>query len=284
MKSASIGSAFPWTALPVKFMSKSEKGADFETVCANIRSLASMRREKRPFLMINFLLLSMNVHQAEDIVRLAGRLGIDQVNFKQCDITRGELAKGLGLFGAEETKEIRRYKKALSRAARLARKLKIRTKAFSFSPDELPVCPQEPVNSLFVRYDGAAAPCINLAYGGPATFMGKDVVMPEFVYGQLPETDLPGIWGSEAAGRFQAETRTTGASARRRDHRKADGFLVAAVGEDPSVRQGRHDARAPRGVPSVIICTMFSFCFRSSVTGRVFYGIRIHTGRSDRYE
>ena len=179
------------------------KGADFETVCANIRSLASMRREKRPFLMINFLLLSMNVHQAEDIVRLAGRLGIDQVNFKQCDITRGELAKGLGLFGAEETKEIRRYKKALSRAARLARKLKIRTKAFSFSPDELPVCPQEPVNSLFVRYDGAAAPCINLAYGGPATFMGKDVVMPEFVYGQLPETDLPGIWGSEAAVDFR---------------------------------------------------------------------------------
>ena len=178
-------------------------GADFETVCANISGVASIRREKTPFLMINFLLLPMNMHQAEDIVSLAGKLGVDQVNFKQCDITRGELAKGLGLFGAEMTREIRRYKKALSRAVRLARKMKIRTTAFSFNPDEMPVCLQDPRDSLFVRYDGAVSPCINLAYSGPTTFMGKDVVMPELVYGRAPETDLAEIWESEASVDFR---------------------------------------------------------------------------------
>ena len=87
------------------------------------------------------------------------------MNFKQCDVIRGEEGKGLGLFHAAETGKIRRLKKRLAKARRLAKKLKIETTAFAFTPQELSVCQQDPRDSLFVRYDGTVAPCINLAIG-----------------------------------------------------------------------------------------------------------------------
>ena len=65
--------------------------------------------------MINFVLMHTNLHQVEDIVRLAVRLGVDQVNFKQCDVIRGEQGKGLGLFRREKSKEVREVEKRLGK-------------------------------------------------------------------------------------------------------------------------------------------------------------------------
>ena len=173
-------------------------GSDFERVCENLANIAKLRSGNRPKTMINFVLMAMNFHQVEDIVRLAARLGTDQLNFKQCDVIRGTRGKGHGLFGIEETKDIRRLKKSLAKARRLAKNLNIATTAFAFTPEERSVCEQDPRDSLFIRYDGLAAPCINLAIGGPTTFLGTDVLMPNVHFGRLPDTDLMELWQSES--------------------------------------------------------------------------------------
>jgi hypothetical protein len=59
------------------------------------------------------------------------------------------------------------------------------------------VCEQDPRDSVFIRYDGAVGPCINLAIGGPTTFLGKDVTMPVVHYGSLPDQDLLELWETE---------------------------------------------------------------------------------------
>jgi MoaA/NifB/PqqE/SkfB family radical SAM enzyme len=89
--------------------------------------------------MINFVLMHINFHQVEEILRLAGRLGIDQVNYKQCDVIRGNAGRGLGLFGQKETREIRQLKKSLEKAKRLAKKLKIQTTLFAMTARPPPV-------------------------------------------------------------------------------------------------------------------------------------------------
>ena len=127
-------------------------GSSFERVCENVSNIANMRTAKIPKTMINFVLMDLNVDQVEDIVRLAGQLGVDQVNFKQCDVIRGEAGKGHGLFSSQETKAIGKLKKSLDKARRLARRLNIQTTAFSFTPEERPVCEQDPRDSLFIRY------------------------------------------------------------------------------------------------------------------------------------
>ena len=180
-------------------------GSDFERVCANVVNIAELRAGSRPKTMINFVLMHINFHQVEEILHLAARLGIDQVNFKQCDVIRGAAGKDLGLFGPKETREIRRIKKSLDKAKRLAKKLKIQTTSFPFTPQERPVCDQDPRHSMFIRYDGTVAPCINLAIGGPTTFVGKDVTMPSVHYGRLPEMDLMELWNSETCKLYREQ-------------------------------------------------------------------------------
>ena len=197
-------------------------GSDFERVCENVSNIAAMRTGNAPKTMINFVLMDLNFHQVEDIVQLASRLGVDQINFKQCEVIRGERGKGHGLFGVEETRDIRRLKKSLEKARRLAKKLNIATTAFAFTPQERAVCDQDPRDSLFIRYDGLAAPCINLAIGGPTTFLGKEVELPNVYYGRLPESDLMELWETKTCKfyRHQFEQR-----AKAHDRAIVDGML-----------------------------------------------------------
>jgi MoaA/NifB/PqqE/SkfB family radical SAM enzyme len=178
-------------------------GSSFERVCENVSNIANMRTAKIPKTMINFVLMDLNIDQVEDIVRLAGQLGVDQVNFKQCDVIRGEAGKGHGLFSSQETKTIRKLKKSLDKARRRARRLNIQTTAFSFTPEERPVCEQDPRDSMFIQFDGTVAPCINLALGGPTTFLGKDVIIPSVHYGRLPEDDLMNLWNSSTCQSYR---------------------------------------------------------------------------------
>jgi MoaA/NifB/PqqE/SkfB family radical SAM enzyme len=90
--------------------------------------------------------------------------------------------------------ESRRLKKSLQKARRLAKKLKIATTGSAFTPRELPVCDQDPRDSLFIAYDGIVAPCISLALGGATTFPGKEVTMSSVCYGRLPDDDLMDLW------------------------------------------------------------------------------------------
>ena len=173
-------------------------GSNFERVCENVANIARLRAGNLPKTMINFVLMDINAHQMEEIVQLAARLGVDQLNFKQCDVIRGREGKGFGLFASEESREIRRLQKSLKKARRLAKKLKVATTAFAFTPQELSVCEQDPRDSLFVGYDGTVAPCINLALGGPTTFLGEDMTIPSVHYGRLPGDDLMDLWEAQS--------------------------------------------------------------------------------------
>lgn len=172
-------------------------GSNFDRVCENVGKIAALRSANIPKIMINFVLMAMNFHQIEDILHLAARLGVDQVNYKQCDVIRGEEGRGLGLFGAKETREIQQLQKSLEKAKRLAKKLNIQTTAFPFTPQEQPVCDQDPRDSIFIRYDGTVAPCINLAIGGPSTFLGKEVTIPSVHYGRLSDNNLLELWRTD---------------------------------------------------------------------------------------
>ncbi len=187
-------------------------GADFEAFCANVRRLTGMRMGKMPRVMVNFVMMPTNIEELQDFVRLAAGLQVDQVNFKQCDVVRSGEERKLGLFASKAGRETRRHEKTLAKARKLARKLGIETTAFAFVPDELSVCDQDPRNSLFVRYDGQVAPCINLAVGGPSCFLGENVVMPAVHYGRLPDEDLDTLWRTESCQfyrkRFEERVKT----------------------------------------------------------------------------
>jgi short-subunit dehydrogenase/MoaA/NifB/PqqE/SkfB family radical SAM enzyme len=218
-------------------------GSDFERVCENVANIARLRKGSLPKTMINFVLMDMNAHQMEDIVELADRLGVDQVNFKQCDVIRGQEGKGFGLFASQETKEIRRLQKSLDKARRLAKKLNIETTAFAFTPQELAVCEQDPRDSLFIRHDGTVAPCINLALGGPTTFLGKEVIMPSVHYGRLPNDDLMDLWETQSCQSYRKKFQER---VEKYDHYVMNGLLGGGGGNRAKVLE---DARKVMPAP-----------------------------------
>lgn len=182
---------------------KIRQGSSFEKVCANLKSVNQLRAGKHPKVMINFVIMAVNAHQMDAMVMLAQKLGVDQINFKQCDVIRGDHGKHLGLFATRPHKAIKQLQRSLERARKLAKKHHINTTAFAFTPSEQPVCEQDPRNSMFIRYDGTVAPCINLAIGGPTTFLGQDVQMPEVHYGRLPNSNLEQLWETRLCNFFR---------------------------------------------------------------------------------
>lgn len=171
-------------------------GARFEVLVENIRQLNRLRTGGVPRVMLNFVMMTINIGQVEPVVRLAAALGVDRVHFKHCDVIRGQQGRGWALFRSRPDRLLRRHQRGLARACRLARRLGVETTAYSFTPEELPVCDQDPRTSLFVAYDGWVAPCISLALGGPTCFFERDAVMPTVRYGRLPDQDLMDLWTS----------------------------------------------------------------------------------------
>lgn len=222
------------------------QGSNFDKLCTNIKKFTDLRTNKHPLVMINFVIMTLNYHQLGGIINLAKRLGADQVNFKQCDVIRGKYGKNLGLFGVEESKQIKQLQKELNKASRLARKLGIKITSFSFVPKEQPVCDQDPRDSLFISYDGTGSPCINLAIGGSSTFLDKDVIFPHISYGNLLNDEVLDLWGSELCCNYRSsfEQRVTAhdnslASADLgHDIIKLKEALRAAVKAMPEAREG----------------------------------------------
>lgn len=165
-------------------------GSDFERVCTNISTFCRLAGKQGITTMLNVVIMTLNRHQIEDMVRLASDLGVSRVNFKHCDVIREDLGKDLGVFASHSGKDIRGIEKSLNQAKKLGRKRGVTVTWFSFTPEEKPVCVQDPRDSLFIRYDGWVSPCIGLAYGGPTTFLGKDAIMPSVRFGCLDDEDL----------------------------------------------------------------------------------------------
>lgn len=173
------------------------KGSHFTTVRNNI-SYFCRNKGRGTRVMMNFVMMELNFHGLEDFVRMAADLGVDQINFRQCEHVRGKHGRGLGLFGKEMTSAIRKRESVLHEVCSLAKKLGIDTQTAPFVPFEQCVCSQDPRDSLFVRYDGAISPCNSLAYGGSSVFLGEDVEFPEVVCGNLSDGDLFTAWSSDS--------------------------------------------------------------------------------------
>lgn len=217
-------------------------GSSFDRVCGNVSGLARLRSGSTPKLMINFVMMDMNIHQVEDMVRLAARLGVDQLNFKQCDVIRADRGKGLGLFEREESPAIRKLVLRLEAARKLASKLGIHTTATSFTAEEQPVCDQDPRDSMFVRYDGSVAPCINLAVGGPTTFLGRDVRFPQVHYGSVLQQDLRELWHTEKCRFYRERFRSRVQS--------LDGGILEGLIGHTSFDRGKYLLEAKKKMPA----------------------------------
>ena len=203
-----IGAGLDWIGFSVdgadaRVYNRIRRGGDFDTLRRNIAEVVRQKDRGRPLVVANVLLMEETIEQLEDIARLAAELGIDEIVYKQCDVSRDAHGRDRGLFEANHTAATRRYAKRLEAAETLTRKLGLGARSYAFVPDELPVCGQDPRHSLFVRYDGQVAPCASLARGGEGSFLGKPTQVTAVSYGNVLRDDLAAIWEREPCRSFR---------------------------------------------------------------------------------
>jgi MoaA/NifB/PqqE/SkfB family radical SAM enzyme len=175
------------------------RGARFDEVIENVsalRDLIASRQGRGPRMMMVFVMMVgelRNVHELPAFVELAHSLGVEQVIAKNLDVILKDADDQRRFFShtAEPDQEI---EQVLAEARLRAKTLGIKLRFYSLRPQEVTVCEHNPLQSLFINWEGVVSPCITLSYATSRIFDGKRIQVPCERYGDVRLDDLPEIW------------------------------------------------------------------------------------------
>ena len=104
--------------------------------------------------------------------------------------------KPFKLFKVEATR-------AIAEAQARAKRHGIAMRVYSLQPEELLICDQDPMHTLFVNWEGWLSPCITLAYAKKRIFCGHTIELPIYRFGNVNDQELPDIWDKSAYREFR---------------------------------------------------------------------------------
>lgn len=181
------------------------QGAEFETVMRNIETLRDVknaRRSKAPKMMMVFVMMHENFHELPIYVDLARELGIEQIIFKNLDVILKDGDDERRLFSHHGPPPAD-VAPIIAEAQQRARKSGISLRLYALQPQELTICEQDPLHSLFFNWAGYVSPCITLSYAEDRVFDGKRHFVPCQRFGDINHEPLEQIWDKIAYQEFR---------------------------------------------------------------------------------
>lgn len=174
------------------------QGANFEQVTGNIARLSELKARlglSAPRMMMVIVLMNgdpHNVHELPDYVRLAHRLGVEQVIAKNLDVILREDDDRRRIFkhAGEPDQEV---EQAIHLAQQAAAETGVRLRLYSLQPEEQVICEHNPLKSVFFNYEGEVSPCITLSYAEKRYFAGQEVYAPCLRFGNIRQQTFPAI-------------------------------------------------------------------------------------------
>ena len=175
------------------------RGARFDEVIENVsalRDLIASRRGSGPRMMMVFVMMvgeQRNVHELPAFVELAHSLGVEQVVAKNLDVILKDGDDQRRFFSntGEPDKEV---EQVLAEACSRAEALGIKLRFYPLRRQEVAVCEHNPLQSVFINWEGVVSPCITLSYATSRIFNGKRIQVPCERYGDVRLDDLTAIW------------------------------------------------------------------------------------------
>jgi len=178
------------------------RGTFAATVAAIQTFVAQRGKDRKPPVLINYLLTPYSFPRLPQALALASRMGVDTLVATHLVHVCTPAQKKLIAYEAG-----RRLGWVLfrSRLAVLWRRTTLVLPGIQGRP--LPVCSKNPLRNLFVAADGSVSPCVYLCppLQGPYTQLveGAEETRRRLVFGHLEEDDLDTIWDRPAYGRFR---------------------------------------------------------------------------------
>jgi MoaA/NifB/PqqE/SkfB family radical SAM enzyme len=191
--------SFSVDAATAELYERIRQGANFEQVIGNIARLSELKSRlgsRTPEIMMVFVMMSGdpdNVHELPDFVRLAHRLGAEQVIAKNLDVIlkanddRRRVFTHAGAPNPAVEASIRAAQKQACESG-------VRLRLYALQPEEQVVCEHDPLKSVFFNWEGMISPCITLAYAEDRIFAGEPVHTPCQRFGCINMESFQTIW------------------------------------------------------------------------------------------
>jgi len=175
------------------------RGADFEAVTDNIKILHGLKTaqgSQTPRMMRE------NYHELPLYIDLAHNLGIEHVIIKNLDVILKEEDNDRRLFS--HAGEVDRGEMSLlAEAQQRAQQVGLGLRLYALQPQELFICEQNPLRSLFFNWAGDVSPCITLSYAAERIFNGQRHLVSCQHFGNINRESLEQIWNKAAYREFR---------------------------------------------------------------------------------
>lgn len=164
---------------------KMRKGGQYDLITENIRQFNELREGSSVKLGITFVITPENIGELEMINAFANEFGADEINLSHV-IPGTPVKKGETLYDRNDIPvgKMRRY-------------------APGNYPAEEDTCPFIRSNSVFVRWDGAVIPCMQLLHECDTYLYEEKRHISAFSYGNIKDSSLMDIWDSFAYREFR---------------------------------------------------------------------------------
>lgn len=182
------------------------RGADFEVVTANIKTLHRLKTRQgspTPKLILVFVMMQENYHDLPLYIDLAHNLGIEHVIIKNLDVIVKEEDNTRRLFSHTNEVTPTELEALVAKTQQQAQYAGIGLRLYALQPQELPICEHNPLQSLFFNWSGDVFPCITLAYAAERYFKGQRHIVPCQHFGNINHNSLEQIWNTTTFQEFR---------------------------------------------------------------------------------
>lgn len=180
-------------AATLELYSRVRVGGILPEVVEGLRRVIELKRRElvtRPHVKVIFTITKLNSHEAGDLLKLARDLGVNEVVYSYYIPVGGER----GLDCASDPQCVKRFEESLGRAKREYPELGLRISVPQLPVGSYRICPFASNRALYVRVDGAVAPCLYYSRTWRTAIFNVERTINEVILGNALKEPLADIW------------------------------------------------------------------------------------------
>ncbi len=158
----------------------------------------------KPRMHIVYLMLKENMAEVPLLPDLAKEVGVQEVILINIIQVTNRWQAEQRVYAHEDEKQ---YGEILQRAERRAKRLKLSLVTSSLTANEVAVCSENPLRSLYISVDGEVSPCVHLYPPVPSPFtrifQGEEHCVEKVSFGNIFTDPFESIWSREEYVQFR---------------------------------------------------------------------------------
>lgn len=184
-------------------------GTSFNKILENVKCLESLRRSmnaRDSRIIFTFLRMKQNIKELPELVELASNLNIDEIVGTNLDYIPSRKHYEMKIFSEDKAQP--EYLEIIEESEEKARELGISIYNYPLEMKEVPICPENPLENIYISHDGTVSPCVYLNVPLrnntiPRYFKNKQYNIAKLIFGNIKTEQLREIYDKKELLEFR---------------------------------------------------------------------------------